>query len=195
MSSEISQTRKKIIEAASTLLLNTKGKGVRMADIAKASGVSRQAVYLHFQSRTELMVATVRYLDDLHGLSERVRPFNEAVPGREKLDTFVKFWGNYIPEIYGVAKALMATQDTDEAAMAAWNDRMNSVRSGCRETVEALERDGELASKWPVEVTVDMMWTILSVENWERLTIDCGWTIEEYVERMRRLLLNTFAVP
>ena len=192
MSSEISDTRKKILEAASELLLASNGQGVRMADIATAAGVSRQAVYLHFESRTELMVATVRYLDDLHGLTERIRPVNEAVAGRQKLDTFVKFWGNYIPEIYGVAKALMAARDTDEAAMAAWNDRMNSVRAGCREIVEALAGDGELATEWSEDAAVDMMWTILSIENWERLTIDRGWTVDEYVERMRRLLTRGF---
>lgn len=32
-----------------------RGQGVRMGDIAKAAGISRQAIYLHFDTRTALM--------------------------------------------------------------------------------------------------------------------------------------------
>jgi AcrR family transcriptional regulator len=192
MSSEISQTGKKIIEAASKLLLESKGKGVRMADIAKASDVSRQAVYLHFPSRGELMIAAVRHLDDVYGLDERLKRFREAANGIEILEAFVDFWGNYIPKIYGVAKALLAARETDEAAAAAWDDRMNSIRNGCRRAIEAIEREGCLAPEWSVNEAVDLMWTILSIQNWERLTIKCGWTVEEYVERVKQMLMRGF---
>lgn len=185
MSSKIFDTRKKIIEIASKLLLESHGNGVRMADIAKASGVSRQAVYLHFPSRGELMIAAVRHLDDVYGLDERLKTFREARKGIDILEAFIDFWGNYIPKIYGVAKALMAARDTDGAAAAAWDDRMNSVRNGCRRTIETIEHEGLLSPEWTVDEAVDLTWTMLSIENWERLTRDCEWTVAEYVERMK----------
>ncbi|NOT46644.1 MAG: TetR/AcrR family transcriptional regulator [Acidobacteria bacterium] len=188
MSSKNSDTREKIIESAAKLLLKTSGQGVRMADIAKAAGVSRQAVYLHFPSRGELMIAAVRLLDDTHDLNERLKDFREARTGVEILESFVEFWGNYIPMIYGVAKALLAARDTDEAVAAAWDDRMNSIRDGCRRTIETIEHEGLLSSEWNVEEAVDLMWTMLSIQNWERLTIDCGWTVDNYVERMKSFL-------
>jgi AcrR family transcriptional regulator len=172
------------LEAASKLLLASGGQGVRMADIATAAGVSRQAVYLHFESRTELMIATVRYLDEVHGLEARLRGFREATSGIAKLDAFIEFWGNYIPEIYGVAKALMDARHTDDAAAAAWNDRMNSVRSGCQEVIEALERDRRLAPEWAAREAAELLWAILSIPSWELLTIECGWTTAEYVHRI-----------
>lgn len=185
MSSNLLDTRAKIITAAADLLLENKGKGVRMADIGRASEVSRQAVYLHFPSRVELMVAAVRHLDDLYGLEEEVKRFREAQTGIEVLETFIEFWGNYIPKIYGVAKALMALRETDEAAAVAWRDRMESVRSGCRRTIETIEHEGILSPEWTVEEAVDLMWTMLSIENWERLTHDCGWTQQDYIGRMK----------
>ncbi len=188
MSSEISKTRKKILDSASRLLLDGKGKDVRMADIAKASGVSRQAVYLHFASRTDLMIATVRYLDSLYGLDERLRRFREAVTGLEILDAFIEFWGNYLPQIYGVAKALMDARGSDKAAAAAWNDRMTSIRNGCRRTIETIEHEGLISSEWTKDEAVDLFWTLMSVENWERLTAECGWPIEKYVERMQTVV-------
>ncbi len=54
MSSENSETRDRILDAAWTLLEEKAGSGVRMSDIARQAGISRQAVYLHFASRTEL---------------------------------------------------------------------------------------------------------------------------------------------
>lgn len=194
MSSKISQTKKKILEVTSRLLLDGNGDGVRMADIALESGVSRQAVYLHFASRAELMIATVRYLDEVHGLDERLKRFREATKSVEILDAFIEFWGNYIPEIYGVAKALLAARETDEAAAAAWNDRMNSIRSGCRRAIEALESEGLLAPDWTKDEAVDLMWTILSIQNWERLTKECGWSVDEYVERMQKTVTKLFVI-
>jgi hypothetical protein len=99
---------------------------------------------------------------------------------------YVEFWGNYIPEIYGMARALLAARETDEAA--AWDDRMGAVRESCRLTVEALQRDWTLAPEWSLEEAVDLMWTMLSVRNWEQLTLECGWSQDRYVGGMQELL-------
>ena len=48
------------------------------------------------------------------------------------LDAFIEAWGNYIPEIYGVGRALMAMQETDAEARHAWESRMQLVRFNSR---------------------------------------------------------------
>src|ERR671916_627288 len=192
MSSGESETRTRILEATRRLMEERRGQGVRMRDIAEAAGVSRQAVYDHFGSRAKLLVATTHYVDEVRGLEERRRRFREATTGVEHLEAYVDFWGNYIPEVYGMAKALLAARETDEAAAAAWDDRMGAVRESCRYTVEALHDDGMLALEWSRDEAVDLMWTMLSVRNWEQLTIACGWSISQYVGRMQKLLKRTF---
>lgn len=173
-------------------MLNQQGQGVRMSDIAALAGISRQALYLHFASRAELLIATTHYGDRLKGLSERLRRWDAATSGVERLDAFVEFWGNYIPEIYGIARALLAVRESDEAAATAWNERMDAVRSGCRISIEALERDGMLAPVWNREQAVDLLWSMLSIRTWEQLTSECGWTHSEYVERMQILVKRAF---
>lgn len=168
------------------------GQDVRMSDIAAAAGVSRQAVYLHFSSRTELMVATTHYIDEVRGLDKRLNRYQAATTGIEILEEFVEFWGNYIPEIYRIAKALLAVCETDEAAAAAWNDRMACVRSGCQNAIDALYRDGMLQSKLSRDEAIDLLWTMLSVHNWEHLTIECGWSTSQYVSRMKILSKHIF---
>ena len=54
-------TPARILDAALALL--REGGPVRMSDIAKAAGVSRQAVYLHFPTRAQLLIAAARRLD------------------------------------------------------------------------------------------------------------------------------------
>jgi AcrR family transcriptional regulator len=106
-----------------------RGRGVRMRDIADAASLSRQAVYDHFGSRTKLLVAATHYVDEVRGVRERRRRFQAATSVVERLEAYVKFWGNYIPEVYGMARALLASRETDEAAAAAWDDRMSAVRN------------------------------------------------------------------
>ncbi len=159
-----------------------------MGDIAKAAGISRQALYLHFASRAELLVATTHYVDQVRGLHERNSSWRAAETGTKLLETYVEFWAHYIPEIYGLGRALLAVRDTDEAAATAWDDRMVSLRKGCRRTVEALEREGLLAAEWTCDEATDIFWTILSLRNWEQFTVECGWSLEQYITRTQRLL-------
>ncbi|MEE8093243.1 MAG: helix-turn-helix domain-containing protein, partial [Gammaproteobacteria bacterium] len=145
MSSENIETRTRILDATVRMLEEQGGRGVRMGDIAKAAGISRQAVYLHFSSRAELLEATTKYRDRLLDLDRRLAPSRAATSGVERLALYIEFWGHYIPEVYGVAKALLLAQDTDEAAAAAWQDRMLAMRDGCRAAIDALHADGKLA--------------------------------------------------
>lgn len=192
MSSEANSTKTRILEATWQLMEQRYGLDVSMSDIAKAVGISRQAVYLHFASRTELMIATSNYVDEVKGLNERLNQLQAATNGIELLEVCVEFWGNYIPEIFGLAKAMLMTRDTDEATAAAWNGNMKCLHDVCREIIEALEQEGILASGWTRDGAIDMFYTMISINNWEQLTKECGWSTNQYIERMKMLLKRTF---
>ena len=192
MSSKKTETRIRILEATWSVLEAKGGHGARMGDIAKAAGISRQAVYLHFTSRADLLAATTTYIDDRLDLERRLAPSREAGSGIERLDAYIRFWGNYVPEIYNVAKALLSVQDTDEAAAAAWHDRMLALRDGCRAAIEALQADDNLAGEWNVKRATDLLWTILSVRNWEQLTQECGLSRRQYIFWMQVLARRSF---
>lgn len=197
MSSSSVETRNRILKASLTLLVRSEGKEVRMADIAKKAGVSRQALYLHFGTRADLLVATTHYLDDIKGSDSRLAASRAATKGIDRLDAFIEAWAGYIPEIYGVAKALLAMSDTDEAAEDAWKTRMSDMREGCAAAIEALKSDGALTSDLSVDQATDILWTMLSVRNWEQLTRECGWSQEQFVETLKlsghRILVKTGA--
>ena len=191
MSSKNRTTREKIFEAAWALLEKAPGQEVRMGDIAKAAGVSRQAVYGHFKSRADLLIGTARYLDEVKDVDARLAKSRAATGGEARLAAFIEAWGNYIPEIYGVARAFMAMKETDEAAAAAWRDRMNAVRHGCEAAVAALNQDGVLNKAYSVTQARDLLWMMLSVENWEHLRQLSGWSQKRYVDGMKKLAADT----
>jgi AcrR family transcriptional regulator len=173
-------------------MVGRNGRGVRMRDVAEEAGVSRQAVYDHFGSRAELMVATARYGDEVRGLEGRLVGYRAASGGVERLEAFVEFWGNYIPEIYGIARAMLAARETDEAVAAAWDDRMGVVQEACRDIVGRLQRDGMLVEGWTLDEAGEMLWSLLSIGNWENLTLERGWPVGMYVERMKEVTKRTF---
>ena len=186
MSSENLETREKIMRATWKLLEESGGSGVRMSDIAKAAGISRQAVYLHFPTRADLLTGTARYMDEARNIDERLAASREAT-GVDRLDFWVEAWGNYIPEVHGVGRALIAMRDTDEAAAAAWNDRMQAVRHGCEAAVTALKSACRLMPDYSVEQATDLLWALLSVEMWEKLRFECGWSQTAYVAAMQKM--------
>jgi AcrR family transcriptional regulator len=183
-------TRERILRATWRLLEERRGRNVRLEDVARAANVSRQAVYLHFGSRTTLFVETARYADEALHLMERILRACDAETGVVAIEGYVRFWAGYIPDIYGLAKALLALRETDEAAAAAWNDRMAALREGCLTLLRQVNHDGggaiPLAAPWTIETAADYFYAALSIPSWESLTIECGWSSEEYVERVTR---------
>jgi AcrR family transcriptional regulator len=195
MSSPNLNTRDRIMENTLRLMEKRRGRDVRVDDIARAAGVSRQAVYLHFGSRAGLLIATVRYADKAKDLDGRLQGMKTATNSGQALDAYLDFWGNYIPEIHGLAKALLAVRETDQDAAAAWDDRMQALREGCRSVINCLVRDGLLAPGWDAGQAAEALWALSSVSVWENLTIECGWSQAEYVSRMKSLFRRTFVKP
>lgn len=187
MSRDGKPTRDRILKATWKLLESGTGNTVRMSDIAKASKISRQALYLHFPNRAELLIATTRHLDEVYDVDSQLAASRNAKTGKERLHAWVDAWGNYIPRIYGVGKALMAMMDSDEEAKTAWDDRMAAVRHGCAAAVKQLAKDGDLSPALNQRTATDLLWSLQSVRLWEQLTQDCGWSQKVYITHIQDL--------
>lgn len=190
MSIEKNETRSRILKATWELLEANESAEVRMIDIARSAGISRQAVYLHFENRVDLLIATTKYIDDVKNVDDRLLASRTAKSGQERLLAFIDAWGNYIPEIYGVAKALINVRHCDEDACKAWDGRMNAVREGCEAAVKTLKDDQRLSKGLNVSTATDLLWMLLSVNNWELLTQQCGWTQQAYIKNMKSQALR-----
>ena len=124
-------------------------------------------------------------------VDRRLARSRSASSGLERLEAYIDAWGNYIPEIYGVANALMMMSVTDDDARLAWNGRLAAMREGCDAIVATLSREGRLSHRFtPLEAT-DLLCAHLSVETWRYLRDRCGWNQTRYVEVMQQTLKTT----
>jgi hypothetical protein len=131
-------------------------------------------------------VATIHYIDAVKNVDERLAPSRSASSGIERLRAFIEGWAGYIPEIHGMSVALRAMYDTDKEAAAAWNDRMQAVRHGCEAAIHAISEDGFLTDELTTVTATDLLWALLSVENWERLVCECGWSQSAYLQTLKK---------
>ena len=185
------RTRRAILDAARRLLEERGGAGdIRLEDVAAAAGVSRQAVYLHFGSRSGLLLALVAYVDEVEDLGELARPVREASTGVEELEAFVRLQAEYTPRIYAASRAVDELRRRDEAMAAAWNDRMARRREACGRIVARLAQEGALAPGWTTSEAADALFALTSIRTWEDLVVDRGLSKGRYVELVTRLAVR-----
>ena len=187
MSSKNSRTR--ILDAALTLITRRGEAGVTMADIAKAARLSRQAVYLHFADRADLLVALVRHVDEKRGLPQEIQKIADAPSGVAAMQQMVSLQARLNPGVWAVARAVDAVRRTDKAAERSWQDRLQSRLEGCRAVVSRLAHEGVLRKDLDPRAAADLLWTLTSLRTWEDLVLQRGWTAAEYEQRINRLLL------
>jgi AcrR family transcriptional regulator len=183
-------TRQRICEAALRLIVRKGGADIPLAAVARAAGVSRQALYLHFKDRAALFVAVVRYADERRGLAKAVRALQNAPTGVDAVRAMAAMQAAMNPEIWPLARVFDAVRRQDPAADATWHDRLASRLDGCRMIVERLAREGTLRDGLEPSVAADLLWVITSLRTWEDLVLVQGWTAAEYEERIVAALLR-----
>jgi AcrR family transcriptional regulator len=184
MSTGRPETRAGILDAARRLFEERGTPDVELEEIAREAGVSRQAIYLHFGRRTNLLVALAEHVDSSERLDELASGVHRARTGAQELDEFIRFHADYIPRIHAIATAFDEARRQDEAAAAVWADRMRAQQGACRRIVERLRREQTLAAGWSVGDAADLLWTLTSIRTWEQLVLDQGWSRERYVKRI-----------
>ena len=82
-------SRARVLNAALRLIRKRGDAAVTMAQIAKAARLSRQAVYLHFADRADLMVALARHVNESLGLPAEIQRVMNSPTGIEMIEAFV----------------------------------------------------------------------------------------------------------
>lgn len=166
-----------------------------MAEIAKASKVSRQAVYLHFSDRAELMVAMARHLDQTRGIDAEVQKMQAAATGVEAMRMMVSLQARLNPHVWAVASAADAVRRTDPDAERAWQDRLEHRLEGCRAIIARIRKEGSLRPGLDQQAAADLLWSITSLRTWEDLVLTRGWSPKQYQQHVGELLATMLVRP
>ena len=198
MSNQVSapqrNARAHILETAWALVGERGVQAVTVADIAAASGVSRQLVYHHFESRAGLLVAMTRHHDAASGFRKRLVATRDLAPV-EGFEAGLRLWLGYVPEVLHVARALEAALIAGDEGGAAWRDRMDDIHEAFRLAVARVEEAGRLAPGWTVDTAADWVYARSHVSTWQHLVADRGWPPGDYVERTIASIMAEVVAP
>jgi AcrR family transcriptional regulator len=190
MSSARPSARRRLLDAARKLLEREPYSAVSMGAIAREAGVSRQAAYLHFGSKADLLLALVSYVDEVEGLPHLLMRVRDARSGVDALKRFAELVAELTPRVYRVGIALAAAAESDAAARAAWIDRMESRRATCSSIAARLKEERSLADALTVGDAADLLWALSSMRVFEDLVEVQGYSVARYRAILEHTLLS-----
>jgi len=185
-----SGSRDRVLEAALRLIRKRGDAAVTMAQIAKAARLSRQAVYLHFADRADLMVALARHVNESLGVPAEIQRIMNTQTGMGMIEAFVSMQARGNPAVWAVARAIDAVRRTDAAAARAWQSRLKSRLEGCRAIVSRLKAEGSLRRELDPSIAADLLWTMTSLRMCEDLVLEREWSPEQYQEYLTNVLIG-----
>jgi AcrR family transcriptional regulator len=186
------ETRARILEAAYSLLIERGYHGVGLDEIARAAGVSRQAIYQHhFKNKSELFVAMVQHSDEKLGIGELVERVFSVEGALARLDAMIETIITSEHLILEIAQVIESARMSDPAADAAWRDRMNSRARFMKQVISGLAEEGLLSPEWTVDDATDLTWALISPATYRALVIDRRWSEKRLIRSVRRTLHDT----
>jgi AcrR family transcriptional regulator len=160
--SSIGPTGDRILDAA--FCCAEEGPDFTMADVARAAGLSRQAIYLHFPDRKTLLIALA-----LRAKEEHPMPKVDAAPSaRTALGAMVARFAEIYPKVWPVVRA----QESEI--------RDRSIAPDCRALAERFRSEGALAAHLSPAAAADLLSTLLSLAMWKELVVARGWDSARY---------------
>ena len=190
--SRAERTAQRILDAAESLILERGLDGVGMESVARAAGVSRQAVYDKFGSKGALLKAMTIRVEGRLGIADALANVIAETDGLRKLTALCDLNRVSEPGVAPFIRVIYAARLHDESAAALWKDRMSARYAAFGAVVQQLERDGRLRRGLTVARGTDILWSILNPLHYDNLVVARGWTIDEYrqhIEMMARAAL------
>ena len=195
MNARSRRTREGLLSAARSILERDGFEALTMAAVADRAGVTRRAVYMHFDSRSELVQALFDHMAATEGLDESLRAVWDAPDGATALDEWAAHLARYHPRLLAVDRALRRVWQTDPDAAAHRRRVVSEQLAGCRRLASRLAGEGRLAPPWTVASAADMLFGLISSDMIEALLVDRRWSKRRLAEHLALLLRSTFLTP
>jgi len=181
-----SQTRIQILEAARAIFEELGYYGAGLEAVAKKAGVSRQAIYLHFPSKAELLTALHLHIFDTDVVPAlRRHPITDAMSGLDVLDATIAADVEVVDKVWRIHESLTVARRQHPEADPTLIPREEEHYEGLLDVGRRLERDGALPPTMPVGLFTDMLWGLLNLGTFRNLVVERGWSLEQYRDWVR----------
>lgn len=192
-------TRRRIIEAASGMLLRDGYHAMSVSALAAAAGVSAQTVYNAVGGKAAVVKAVYDVLlaGDDHPVAMQDRPEFRAMSEAPDREAFMRAYAALCATIYervgpllGVLLAQGPGGDSGLQDFVATIDRERRV--GNTNALNALDEAHGLPPRLDRERFIDIVWTMSSPEIYDRFVRRCGWTHAMYAAWLAEALVAIF---
>ena len=190
-----SQTRTRILEAARAIFEELGYYDAGLGAVAKKAGVSRQAIYLHFPSKAELLTALHLHIfaTDVVPAVER-HPITDAVSALDALDAMIAVDVDVVSKVWRIHEALQMARRQHPEVEATLRPREEERYRELLDLGRRLKREGALPPNIRAGMFADMLWGLMSVGTYRSLVIERGWSLDQYRRWVRhtiRLQIST----
>ena len=180
------ETRTQILDAARELFEQHGYYGAGLAAVAKKAGVSRQAIYLHFPSKVDLLTALHLHIygTDVAPALER-HPITDDMTALDALDAMIAVDVEVTDNVWRIHEALTTARrqhpEVEKTLRPREDDRYGELLTRARR----LKKEGALPRSIRPGAFADMLWGLVSVGTYTSLVNERGWSLDRYERWVR----------
>lgn len=192
MSTTKAETRTRLLAAARALFEERGYHSVGLEEIGAAAGVSRQAVYLHFGSKAQLLADLFSWVEEKERLRDLLEPVFAAPSGPEALVRLVDAHAVFEGRIAAMAEVAESARSSAPEMGALVTERMSIRYRAVREILVRVRDEGRLRPGWTVDDAAGFTWMLLSPAAYRLLVNERGWSGRRWSTRTKQLLIDAF---
>ncbi len=162
--------------------------GAGLEAVAKKAGVSRQAIYLHFSSKAELLTALHLHIfaTDVVPVLER-HPITDTMTAWDALDAMIAVDVEVASKVWRIHEALAMARRQHPEVEQTLRPREEEHYGELLDLGRRLKREDVLPPKLRAGTFADWLWGLVNVGTYRSLVIERGWSLDRY----RRWARNT----
>ncbi|MCU1538189.1 MAG: putative TetR family transcriptional regulator [Humibacillus sp.] len=195
-----SATRRRIIDAATAILLRDGYHAMSVSALAAASGVSAQTVYNAIGGKAAVVKAVydVTLVGDDAPVAMPDRPEFRAMSAAPDRDSFLRAYAALCATIYErtgpLLGVLLAQGAGNDPALQDFVATIEAERrAGNTNVLAALERTHGIPPSLDPSRFIDIVWAITAPEVYDRFVRRCGWTHTMYAAWLAEALVAVFS--
>lgn len=194
-------TRRRIIAAATEQFV-AHGYGATLLDqVAEQSGVAIQTVYFHFRNKRTLLkeALDVAAVGDDEPVPLLERPWLIQIQQEPDPRRIIQLWmanGRAILQrVAPLMRVVRGATGTDPELAAQWDTNQRQTRTAYAMLARLLADRGALNPALSEEQAADIAFVIANVESYLQFSDVCGWTLEDWQDRVTTVLTGAILAP
>lgn len=193
--SQAQANRRAVLAVAREMFIERGYAKVTIAAVAKAAGVSPETIYKTVGPKPALLkaVSDVAIAGDDEPVTLEAREYIQQTIAEPdpviKVDRYATLIATSQPRFAPISQLARQAAMTDPDAAEVWA-AMNTERlTGAGRFIGHLHENGLLRKDITVEAARDLVWTYNSLEVYELLVLDRGWSLDAYRDFISKALI------